>query len=85
MEEEQQQQEQFVTRLASLPVVSSAVTQACNMYQKTKESNQVFRTSLNLAESSIKSVAETSKPYLEKYQPQCKCSLWSFSVQLKFY
>lgn len=74
-QEQQQEQEQFVTRLASLPVVSTAVTQACNLYQRTKESNQVFRTSLNLAESSIKSVAETSKPYLEKYQPQCKCSL----------
>lgn len=69
-QEQQQQQEQFVTRLASLPVVNTAVTQACNLYQRTKESNQVFRTSLNLAESSIKSVAETSKPYLEKYQPQ---------------
>lgn len=68
----EQEQEQFVSRLSSLPVVSTAVTQACSLYQRTKESNQLFRTSLNLAESSIKTLSETSKPYLEKYQPQCK-------------
>ncbi|XP_061172993.1 perilipin-2-like isoform X2 [Saccostrea echinata] len=68
--EPERDQEQFVSRLASLPVVSTAVTQTCNLYQRTKESNQLFRASLNLAESSIKTVAETSKPYLEKYQPQ---------------
>ncbi|XP_048732411.2 perilipin-2-like isoform X2 [Ostrea edulis] len=66
----EQEQEQFVSRLSSLPVVSTAVTQACSLYQRTKESNQLFRTSLNLAESSIKTLSETSKPYLEKYQPQ---------------
>lgn len=70
--EQEKEQEQFVNRLTSLPVVSTAVTQACSLYQRTKESNQVFRTSLNLAESSIKTFADTSKPYLEKYQPQCK-------------
>lgn len=68
--EQEKEQEQFVNRLTSLPVVSTAVTQACSLYQRTKESNQVFRTSLNLAESSIKTFADTSKPYLEKYQPQ---------------
>nr|XP_022331100.1 perilipin-2-like isoform X2 [Crassostrea virginica] len=68
--EQEKEQEQFVNRLTSLPVVSTAVTQACSLYQRTKESNQVFRTSLNLAESSIKTFTDTSKPYLEKYQPQ---------------
>lgn len=62
--------EEFVTRLGSLPVVNSAWTQACTLYQKTKDSNAVFRTALNVAEGTVKTFTETSKPYVEKYQPQ---------------
>ncbi|KAJ8304834.1 hypothetical protein KUTeg_018417 [Tegillarca granosa] len=71
MEEENRiNQEEFVSRLGNLPVVNSAWTQACTLYQKTKDSNAVFRTALNMAEGTVKTFTETSKPYIEKYQPQ---------------
>lgn len=71
---EQKENDQFVARVANIPVVSTAWTQACGMYQRAKDSNAVFRTSLTLAENSVKTITETTKPYvepyLEKYQPQ---------------
>ncbi|XP_060595048.1 perilipin-2-like [Ruditapes philippinarum] len=70
MEQEQIANEQFIYRLGSLPVVSSAWSQACDIYNKTKESNTLLRVTCNMAEGGVQSVVSTAKPYVEKYQPQ---------------
>jgi hypothetical protein len=72
MEQEQIANEQFIYRLGSLPVVSSAWSQACDIYNKTKESNTLLRVTCNMAEGGVQSVVSTAKPYVEKYQPQSK-------------
>jgi len=79
MEQERQQNEQFISRLGNLPVVSSAVAQVYNVYQKTKDSHALLKTTCDLAESGVHSVVSSAMPYVEKYQPQRKCeSLCSF-------
>lgn len=70
MEQEQIANEQFINRLGNLPVVSSAWTQACDIYNRTKDSNAILRATCNLAEGSVQTVVTTAKPYVEKYQPQ---------------
>lgn len=70
MEQEQLANEQFINRLGNLPVVSSAWSQACDIYSKTKDSNAILRATCNLAEGSVQTVVSTAMPYVEKYQPQ---------------
>lgn len=72
MQQEQLANEQFIYRLGNLPVVSSAWTQACGMYSKTKDSNALLRVTCNLAEGGVQTVVTTAKPYVDKYQPQSK-------------
>ncbi|XP_060068878.1 perilipin-2-like isoform X2 [Ylistrum balloti] len=69
-DQEKMSQEDFFTRLGNIPVVGTTWTQAWGLYQKTKESNTIIRSTLNMAESGIKTVTETTKPMVEKYQPQ---------------
>ncbi|CAG2203386.1 ADRP [Mytilus edulis] len=56
------------------PVVSSAWTQAYNLYQRTKGSHELLESPLNMAEAGVKTVVDTSvvfgKPLVERYQPQ---------------
>lgn len=70
MEQEKRDNENFVARLGNLPVVNSAWTQACSIYQKTKERNALLRATCNLAEGGVQTVVTTTMPYVEKYQPQ---------------
>ncbi|KAL3865647.1 hypothetical protein ACJMK2_043013 [Sinanodonta woodiana] len=70
MEQERMHQDQFFSRLGNLPVVTSAWVQACDLYIKTKERNAILRTTCNLAEGGVKKFAETTKPLMDKYQPQ---------------
>lgn len=72
LEHERLENENFVARLGHLPVVSTAWTQACSIYNRTKESNALLRATCNLAESGVQTVVTTSMPYVEKYQPQSK-------------
>ncbi|XP_021345918.1 perilipin-2-like isoform X1 [Mizuhopecten yessoensis] len=69
-DQEKMSEEHFFTRLGNIPVVGTTWTQAWGLYQKTKDSNTIIRSTLNMAESGIKTVAETTKPMVEKYQPQ---------------
>ncbi|XP_045156473.2 perilipin-2-like [Mercenaria mercenaria] len=69
MEQEQIANEQFINRLGSLPVVSSAWSQACDIYAKTKDCNSILRATCNMAEGGVQTVVSTAKPYVEKYQP----------------
>lgn len=67
---EQPQQEHFISRLGSLPVVQSAWTQASDLYQRTKESHGLIKATCNLAEGGVQTVYSSTKPLLDKYQPQ---------------
>ncbi|XP_041359254.1 perilipin-2-like isoform X2 [Gigantopelta aegis] len=63
-------EDQFLTRLGSLPAVNSAWTNALTIYQRTKEWNGLVRMVLNLAETSVITVAGTAKPLVDRLQPQ---------------
>ncbi|XP_069137293.1 perilipin-2-like isoform X2 [Argopecten irradians] len=69
-DQEKMAQEHFFTRLGNIPMVGSTWTQAWGLYQKTKDSSPIICSTLNMAESGIKTVAETTKPMVERYQPQ---------------
>jgi hypothetical protein len=77
----QMEDQQFVQQLVKIPVVSSAWNQAYNLYQKTKESNELLKSSLNIAEAGVKTVVDTSvvfgKPLVDRYQPQSKLSTFN--------
>ena len=51
-----------IDRLSELPVVSTALTNVTDYYEKVKEKNLLFRTSLNLAELSVKTMAFAATP-----------------------
>ncbi|XP_076102334.1 perilipin-2-like isoform X1 [Mytilus galloprovincialis] len=76
MEEQRRimEDQQFINQLGKIPVVSSAWTQAYNLYQRTKGSHELLKSSLNMAEAGVKTVVDTSvvfgKPLVERYQPQ---------------
>lgn len=78
MEEQRRimEDQQFINQLGKIPVVSSAWTQAYNLYQRTKGSHELLKSSLNMAEAGVKTVVDTSvvfgKPLVERYQPQSK-------------
>lgn len=52
-----------LNRLGELPVVNTAVTNAVDYYGKVKESNALMRTSCNLAEMSLKTMAFAAMPF----------------------
>ncbi|XP_071108275.1 perilipin-2-like isoform X1 [Haliotis cracherodii] len=62
--------EQFISKLGNLPMVNLAWTTAFSAYEKTKERHTLLKTALNLAESSVTTVAQTAKPLVDKVQPQ---------------
>ncbi|KAH3801102.1 hypothetical protein DPMN_154747 [Dreissena polymorpha] len=62
--------EQFITRLASLPVVSSGIAQVYSAYQKTKDYNGLLRSTCNMAETGLQTMVSSTMPYVEKYKPQ---------------
>ncbi|XP_067665550.1 perilipin-2-like isoform X2 [Haliotis asinina] len=64
------EEEQFINKLGNLPMVNLAWTTAFSAYEKTKEKHALLRTALNLAESSVTTVAQTAKPLVDKVQPQ---------------
>jgi hypothetical protein len=51
-----------IDRLNEIPVVNSAVHNVTDYYGKVKDSNVLFRTSLNLAEMSVKTMAFAATP-----------------------
>lgn len=70
MEVQNNENEQFITKLGEIPVVNSAWTNACDLYQKTKESNGLIRATCNMAEGGVQTVVTKAMPLVEKYQPQ---------------
>ena len=61
------EEEQFLNRISSLPMVNSAVCQVTDIYFKTKEHNSLFRFTLGTAESGVKSVASHAQPIVTKF------------------
>ena len=78
LEHEARENENFVAKLGNLPVVSTAWIQACTMYQKTKDYNMLLRATCNMAEGGVQTVVSTTKPYVDKYQPQSESYCKSF-------
>ena len=72
-EQSRMSEEQFFVRLGSLPIVNTAWTNALDVYQKTKNHNALFRTSLNLAEAGMWTMVGTARPVIGKCQPQSEC------------
>lgn len=67
-ETEQLKREQFLTRVGSLPVVTSAIGQVLTFYNNTKESNSLVKYALETTESSVKTVANTAMPVVNKFE-----------------
>ncbi|KAL8597292.1 hypothetical protein ACOMHN_051603 [Nucella lapillus] len=62
--EQQQQQEQILTKLGELPIVSDTYAQVRDIYERTKGHNALFRTSLGLAEYTAKVLAGKTVPVI---------------------
>jgi len=60
--------DQFVTRLYGLPVVTSAMGQLSALYTGTKERNRLFRFTLETAESGLGLAARTARPIVSKFE-----------------
>lgn len=71
-EMEKQPDEQFLTRLCDIPMISTAWSQACSLYTTTKERNAFFEKTLSVAEASIKKAADAARPVINKCQPQSR-------------
>ncbi|KAF9921588.1 hypothetical protein FBU30_008354 [Linnemannia zychae] len=57
----------FITRMASLPFVNSAMTSAAKAYENTKQNSKVVKYGAEMVESGVKSL---SKPVFEKLEPK---------------
>lgn len=68
MSVENVQEGPFLTRLSSLPLVTSAIDQATDMYERTKESNRLLKYTLQTAEVGVKKVASTAQPVVTKLE-----------------
>lgn len=51
-----------IEHITEIPVVNAALSNACDYYDKVKERNTLLRTSLNLAELSVKTMAFAATP-----------------------
>jgi len=64
---------QFLSRLCSIPLVSSTINQLSTFYSQNKVSNNVVRLACETAEFGIKVAALTTKPLLYQLEPQSQC------------
>jgi hypothetical protein len=51
-----------IDHISEIPVVTAALNNVTDYYSKVKETNSLFRTSLNLAELSVRTMAWTATP-----------------------
>jgi len=61
---------QFLSRLCSIPVVSSTLDQLSTFYSRNKLSSSVVRLACETAEFGIRVAASTTKPLLYRLEPQ---------------
>ncbi|CAH1796884.1 unnamed protein product [Owenia fusiformis] len=68
--EKKMAEEQFLTRVTTYPVVNSALGQLTNAYEATKNSNSLVKSTLEMAETGVKGVAQHTLPIVNKFEPQ---------------
>lgn len=51
-----------IDKLSKIPVINTAITNANDYYSKVKDKNMLFRTSLNMAELSLRTIAFAATP-----------------------
>ena len=66
-------EDQFVSRLCNLPVMSAAIVQLNSLYSKTKERNRLLRFTMETAEAGVAIAVNTAKPVVAKFEIQSKC------------
>jgi len=59
---------QIISRVASIPLVTTACGQLTTLYQQTKDSNKYIKYTLETAETSVKTVATTAMPLVNKLE-----------------
>jgi len=64
---------QFLSRLCSIPLVSSTLDQLSTFYSQNKLSNNVVRLACETAEFGFRVAAVTTKPLLYRLEPQSQC------------
>jgi len=67
---EEEEETQFLSRLCSIPLVSSTLNQLSAFYSQNKLSNNVIRLACETAEFGIRVAASTTKPLLYRLEPQ---------------
>ena len=63
---------QFVTRVSTMPIVTSAMDQLTTIYKQTKDKNKLFKATLETAESGVKVAVHTAKPIVNKLETPSK-------------
>ena len=59
---------QFLNRICQLPVVTASWTQLAGFYSQAKQSNRLFKFTLDMAESGVQGVASTAVPLVNKFE-----------------
>jgi len=60
---------QFLSRMGSLPLVTTAMGQLGSLYNHTKDTNRLMKYTFETAESTVKAVAGTAMPVITKTLP----------------
>jgi hypothetical protein len=63
----------IISRVASIPMVSSTIGQVTNMYTWTKENSAIANTALGYAEKSVTVAAQTAKPVVDRLEKPSEC------------
>ncbi|TFK00680.1 huntingtin-interacting protein 1-like [Platysternon megacephalum] len=74
LENQEQEQQNLLRRVASLPLVSSAYDMAATAYTSTKESHPYLKSLCDVAEKGVKTISEAAasraQPILTSFEPQ---------------
>ncbi|XP_043395653.1 perilipin-3 isoform X2 [Chelonia mydas] len=74
LETQEQEQQNLLRRVASLPLVSSAYDMAATAYTSTKESHPYLKSLCDVAEKGVKTISEAAasraQPILTSFEPQ---------------
>ena len=62
-----------ITRVATIPVVKSALGFATGFYSRVKGSNPIVGSGLSRAEQTVLLVADSAKPVIQKLEKPSKC------------
>ena len=77
----------FLSRVASLPIITTAFGQLTALYKQTKDSNRLLKYTLETAEAGLKVATNTTKPIIDKLNGPSKYifhNLVVFTIQRRF-